>query len=254
MKLRTKFAAVGSILVLGGLAFAGTASAAPASIPAPSGTINGCYNNLTKELTVRDSNASCGRLTTPLNWNQTGPRGAVGATGATGAAGEQGPQGVPGDTGPQGDAGATGPAGSTGATGPAGPAGDGISAVSSWATQESPLSVTQENGQTYFSGTSVFATCPSGETAISGGYEIEWESDAQDVIAGNLIWSVPGDGNGGELVSIDPSGTNPPNVVSTRAWSVTVAAYTSGLEPLPAGETYVAPELYVYAVCATLGS
>lgn len=70
-----------------------------ASIPAPNGTINGCYktNNPGQgALIVIDSNSACPNGTTSLNWNQTGPQGPAGPTGATGATGPQGPQGPAG--------------------------------------------------------------------------------------------------------------------------------------------------------------
>lgn len=101
-------------------AVAGTAGVSFASIPASSGTINGCYNNKNGALSVIDSSAKCPNGTTSLNWNQTGPPGPAGPTGATGAAGPQGPAGPVGATGATG---AQGPAGPTGAVGPQGPQG-----------------------------------------------------------------------------------------------------------------------------------
>lgn len=77
-----------------------------ASIPAPNGTINGCYKTTSGpgpvpagQLVVVDSTATCPIGYAPLNWNQTGPQGPTGATGATGATGPQGPQGAPGISG-----------------------------------------------------------------------------------------------------------------------------------------------------------
>jgi hypothetical protein len=68
------------------------ASMHTASIPAPDGTIDGCYSNITHALFVEDSNGSCPLLTTPLSWNQTGPQGPAGPQGV------QGPQGPSGET------------------------------------------------------------------------------------------------------------------------------------------------------------
>jgi hypothetical protein len=83
-----------------------------ASIPGPSGVINGCITNSsingTHGLLALDSNRSCPANTTALNWNQTGPAGVQGPQGAQGPAGPQGPQGPQGTSGP---AGPQGPAG-----------------------------------------------------------------------------------------------------------------------------------------------
>src|SRR6266852_2835409 len=52
-----------------------------ASIPAPNGTISGCYKTSNPgqgALIVIDSTATCPSGTTPLNWNQTGPQGPAG--------------------------------------------------------------------------------------------------------------------------------------------------------------------------------
>ena len=85
-----------SILTSFLLFFGGTAFA---SIPSPSGTIDGCYSALTGTLSVIDSNSTCGLLKTPLDWNQTGPQGPKGTTGPQGP---QGAQGVPGPAGAPG--------------------------------------------------------------------------------------------------------------------------------------------------------
>jgi len=64
-----------------------------ASIPAPNGTINGCYTtqiiNGVHGLGVVDSTGTCPAGTIPINWSQTGPKGDTGATGP------QGPTGIP---------------------------------------------------------------------------------------------------------------------------------------------------------------
>lgn len=81
-----------------------------ASIPAPGGTVKGCYRNTNGNLRTIDSAASCPSGWTALNWNQTGPAGPQGVPGAQGATGATGAAGAPGATGPQGP---QGPAGST---------------------------------------------------------------------------------------------------------------------------------------------
>lgn len=114
---------IGAALTVG---LMGVGGIAYASIPGPSGTINGCYTQATGALRVVDSGASCRSNETAITWNQAGPQGAAGPAGATGATGAQGPIGLTGPTGatgpqgPKGDTGATGP---QGATGPAGGAG-----------------------------------------------------------------------------------------------------------------------------------
>jgi len=86
---------------------------ADASIPGPTGVINGCIGN-NGVLRLIDSAASCQQNETAVSWNQTGPQGQQGAQGPVGPVG---PQGAPGSQGPAGPA---GPQGSTGATGPQG--------------------------------------------------------------------------------------------------------------------------------------
>jgi hypothetical protein len=87
-RLWKKFA----LILAGLLAVAGLgAGVAYASIPAPDGTINGCYKNSTGMLITIDSSASCPSGYTALNWSQTGPQGPAGATGATGPQGPAGP-------------------------------------------------------------------------------------------------------------------------------------------------------------------
>jgi hypothetical protein len=110
-----------------------------ASIPAPDGTIDGCYSNLTHALFVEDSNGSCPLLTTPLNWNQTGPQGPAGPTGATG------------------------PQGATGAQGPVGPAGPpGASSEATWLSQVVGTYTTTNDYSTAPVVPSVTLNCPTG--------------------------------------------------------------------------------------------
>jgi hypothetical protein len=83
MRIRARLAVLlGSIAVVLGAG----AGFAFASIPAPDGTINGCYktsNPAQGALIVIDSTATCPSGTSSLNWNQTGPPGpsTAGATG-----------------------------------------------------------------------------------------------------------------------------------------------------------------------------
>ena len=105
-----------------------------------------------------------------------GADGAAGAKGDTGATGAQGPAGAKGDTGAtgaQGPAGAKGDKGDTGATGSAGPAGP--------AGPQGPAGADGLNGSTIItvaggtsSGDKQFTvTCPQGDVALSGGFDIQ---------------------------------------------------------------------------------
>lgn len=66
-KLTVVIALVFSALLVAGIAYA--------SIPGPTGVINGCYKNTDGSLKVIDSTATCPNGYTALNWNQTGPQG-----------------------------------------------------------------------------------------------------------------------------------------------------------------------------------
>src|SRR5687768_3086527 len=116
---------VAIVVVLSVVAITGIAAA---SIPAPGGVINSCYDPRSGFVRVIDTAAgqTCRSGERALDWNQTGPQGPAGAPGAPGAPGATGPAGPAGDVGPAGPAGpqgADGPAGATGATGPAGEVG-----------------------------------------------------------------------------------------------------------------------------------
>lgn len=87
-KLLAALGITGSMLMVGGLAVA--------SIPGPTGVINGCRSNSTGLIYVKDSSESCGFNMTALPWNQTGPQGPAGAAGAQGPAGPAGPSGISG--------------------------------------------------------------------------------------------------------------------------------------------------------------
>lgn len=129
-----------------------------ASVPAPNGVINACYDTSKGALRVADpttgSPPACGSKETPLSWNQAGP------AGATGAPGSQGPAGPAGAQGPAGLTGAPGPQGSQGATGPAGSAGT--------------VTVRPSAFVGFPGGTSdaITARCLPGERATGGGYII----------------------------------------------------------------------------------
>lgn len=86
------------LLIIPSVAVAlGLGSIAYASIPAPNGTIDGCYSNSTHphQLFIRDSTASCPSGDTSLTWSQTGPAGPAGPAGplyvTTGTLGHSGP-------------------------------------------------------------------------------------------------------------------------------------------------------------------
>jgi hypothetical protein len=68
------------------LALGLTEGLAHASIPAPDGTINGCYSNNTHPhaLYIRDSANQCPSGDTSLNFNQAGPPGPAGPAGPAG--------------------------------------------------------------------------------------------------------------------------------------------------------------------------
>lgn len=89
-KLLAALGITGSMLMVGGLAVA--------SIPGPTGVINGCRSNSTGLIYVKDSSESCGFNMTALPWNQTGPQGPAGAAGAQGPAGPAGADGISGLT------------------------------------------------------------------------------------------------------------------------------------------------------------
>lgn len=134
-----------SRLMVGGVCFALGASAlgAAALVRADSATpqvITACVHNGSGGLRIL-SGGACNGSESTLTWNTQGPAG---------------PQGPTGDTGPQGPA---GQAGSAGVQGPQGPAG---TLSYSIATQ----SVSAPAG----SATRLAVMCPSGTTALAGGF------------------------------------------------------------------------------------
>ena len=102
-------AATAVVAVAGGLVVA--------NIPAPDGTITGCYQKNNGQLRVVESASQCNPSELALTWSQEGP---PGPQGPIGPIGPQGPQGAPG---PQGLTGPEGPEGPPGPEGPQGPAG-----------------------------------------------------------------------------------------------------------------------------------
>ena len=134
----------------------GVAAAAVISDPGP---FTGCLSakkgdiyNVAKSATTPV--ATCGKNDTQITFsNAQGPQGIQGQQGI------QGPQGNPGTNGTDGTNGTNGTNGATGAQGPAG--------AFSTITRTS----TDFTGNDYSSGDTLKAFCPSGQQAISGGYE-----------------------------------------------------------------------------------
>jgi hypothetical protein len=145
---------------------------------------------------------------------ETGPAGAKGDTGATGAQGSAGADGAPGakgDIGPSGATGAEGPAGAkgdTGATGAAGPAGAigpaGPQGPAGAQGPAGPAGAAGLNGSTIItvaggtlSGDKQFTvSCPTGDYALSGGFDIQGSVTASFLSSstgdptGNTSWTI----------------------------------------------------------------
>ena len=107
---RIVVAAVATVLVAAGAAYA-------TGLTSTAGTIKACASKSNGTLRAVSVHAKCRSTERSLTWNAAGRRGAPGPVGAQGPAGLQGPVGAQGPTGP------AGPAGPQGATGPAGPPG-----------------------------------------------------------------------------------------------------------------------------------
>lgn len=146
-----------------------------AAIPDANGVISACYAARTGALRVVDAGSACLRGEAPLQWNVTGPVGAVGPQGPAGATGMQGPFGLPGAVGPIGPigaAGAQGPSGATGLQGPAGPQGTAGASqhfdVSKYVHRgaDAELKRTDSNGDELWE---AIAACIPGEVGIAGG-------------------------------------------------------------------------------------
>jgi hypothetical protein len=122
-----------------------------------------------------------------------GPKGDAGATGAQGPAGAKGDtgatgaQGLAGAKGDKGDTGATGPAGPQGPAGPEGPAGD--------AGLNGSTIITVAGGTS--SGDKQFTvSCPAGDFALSGGFDIQgsvtasYRSSSTGDPTGTTSWTI----------------------------------------------------------------
>jgi len=113
--------AIGAVAVLS----SGTTYALAANSAAiPAGTIHGCVNTSTHEIshvyTVNTNGTTCPSGTFLVYWNQKGTPGVTGAKGATGATGSTGATGPQGATGQAGATGSQGPKGDPGSQGPSG--------------------------------------------------------------------------------------------------------------------------------------
>ncbi len=108
---------------------------ASASIPAPSGMINGCYDPRAAYVRVVDTalGQTCTTAEKALNWNQTGPQG---------------------------------PAGPAGPQGPAGPAG-GFNTV-----RQGQACAGTCSGNYYGTYLEAWAGCPAGSRVVGGGFEV----------------------------------------------------------------------------------
>src|SRR5258708_28352907 len=72
---------IGILIGITALVLTAGGAIAYASIPAPNGTIDGCYKTsgpAQGALIIIDSTATCPSGTAALNWNQTGPQGPAG--------------------------------------------------------------------------------------------------------------------------------------------------------------------------------
>jgi hypothetical protein len=137
-----------------------------------------------------------------------GPKGDTGATGAEGPAGADGAQGPKGDTGATGPQGPAGTKGDTGATGPQGPAGakgdTGATGPAGPAGPQGPAGPAGLNGSTIItvaggtsSGDKQFTvTCPVGDVALSGGFDIQgsvtasYRSSSTGDPTGTTSWTI----------------------------------------------------------------
>src|SRR5258708_39965096 len=91
---------IGILIGITALVLTAGGAIAYASIPAPNGTIDGCYKTsgpAQGALIIIDSTATCPSGTAALNWNQTGPQGPAGPAtlGPRGAGGGGGTRGRP---------------------------------------------------------------------------------------------------------------------------------------------------------------
>ena len=154
-------------LVAAGATTAHAASADPAESRKASSPKASAYVlcvSKTRKLTVRQRGAKCPKGSRKVKWPVQGPAGPQGPIGPSGAQGEIGPAGPEGSQGGQGPAGPAGGAGPQGATGPAGP---------SWTVTQRTSSgfVFAPGGGSV--GTSLQASCQSGEIVLGGGFSLD---------------------------------------------------------------------------------
>ena len=149
-------------MTAGVLTVAGTAAIASASVPDAQGVIHGCYDRQSGQVRIVDTETGtpkgCVKSERTVDWNHTGPRGAVGPQGPQGPQGPVGPQGAQGVQGPQGEPGIQGLKGDKGDQGVPGPSG--LARVHT-VSANVPFSSGTVNRQLF---------CPSGEIALSGGF------------------------------------------------------------------------------------
>jgi Collagen triple helix repeat (20 copies) len=133
---------------------------------------------------------------------ETGPAGPTGAMGSQGPAGATGPQGPKGDAGATGAQGPKGDAGATGAQGPAGPKGD--TGPTGPAGPQGPAGAAGLNGSSIVtvaggtaSGDKQFTvSCPAGDFALSGGFDIQgsvtasYRSSSTGDATGTTAWTI----------------------------------------------------------------
>jgi hypothetical protein len=112
-----------------------------------------------------------------------GPPGPQGEAGAAGAQGETGPAGPKGDTGPAGPPGAAGPTGATGPAGPAGPQGPQGPAGSGGLLPKLIVRDSIDIAPGRFG--RAIATCPTGYTMMSGGFQFSFFDRAYTKMVGS---------------------------------------------------------------------
>jgi len=165
-------------------------AAEPGARTPTSAVIHACVNKKTGVARIVGASARCRRSESAIAWNGQGARGAAGEPGA---AGPQGP------AGPAGPAGQTGPAGPAGPQGPAGPPGTG-----------GGLSGAHTLVATFTAdGADHTLSCPAGELAIGGGFQ---------VTRATIVTSVPfANPSTGWTVNAVPAGLAPNTVTAVVA-------------------------------------
>lgn len=180
----------------GALAVAGVSYA---FIPDSSGVIHACYDKVSGQVRIYDSQngkpKGCGSGEIAITWNQRGP------------SGPSGPAGASGPSGPAGPSGATGP---SGASGPAGPASSQVVYDSSttycfeFIGGEPPCDPATTD-------LDASASCPTGTTLFGGGGEVQaYQGFSSDGVPGApnfaIVSSTPfftgtGSGNGWSVIA-----------------------------------------------------